>query len=102
MTLQAIAVNADNIACELIYRLYVNIINKQYGVNCEEYDVSEIAALQQIYASGCEFNDTADCIKIKLYDRGFKCSENANINCSLSLATRSETGCDSLQLTIRN
>jgi len=76
-----IAVTADNLACELIYRLYKNLLNQRYNVDCEEYDLDEISSAYYMYNSGCEFTEDMECIKPILLQRNWNCDSLINIQC---------------------
>lgn len=69
------AQTARDIACELIYRLYKNIINKRYQVECEELDIRYLGELYYIYSSGCDIPESITCLKLHLDNKDFGCAK---------------------------
>lgn len=96
-----IAVNADNLACELIYRLYKNLLNKKYDIDCETYELDELSSIYYMYNSGCEFTEDMECVKPLLYERNWNCNSLTNIQCLLTLSIEDKSECDQLTLQIR-
>ena len=98
---QTLAITADNLVCELIYRLYSNVLNDKYKVDCPTYDTDEIASIYRMYESDCEFNETMECIKPIIPNRNWSCTELNIITCPLFLSTDFDEVCNDLDLQIR-
>jgi hypothetical protein len=101
---KTVVVNANNLACELIYRLYKNALNDQYDLDCIDYDTKEITNAYYIYSSDCtdvDFLKLKDCLDIKLAERDYDCDGSVSLTCNLALLNRSTEVCNDLQLSIR-
>lgn len=97
-----IAVTPKNVICEVIYRLYRNILNEQYGVDCEVLEVDELLSVFHILNSGCSnVDEIMECIDVDLYDNNFVCSaEVQTFTCVVSAQVIPEQLCTSPEVSI--
>lgn len=102
MAVNQIAVTPKNIICEVIYRLYKNILNENYGVNCEVLEVDELLSVYHILTSGCDnVDEIMECIDVDLYDNNFVCSgEVQTFTCVVSAQVIPEQLCTSPEVSI--
>lgn len=100
---QTLAVTANNLLCELTYRLYKNAVNEKYLVRCESYDLNEISSMYYIYNSGCDLTEEAKCIDVILPVRNFCTDLNVDIStdCLLVLRASQAITCEGPELSIR-
>ena len=100
---QKIALTADNLLCEIIYRLYTNLLNDKWGVDCPELETDELLSLYMAkYNLNCEIPESINCYHIQLYDNDFNCDGALSFECSLNISIRQEDPCTPPRLQIRN
>ena len=90
-----IAVTPKNVICEVIYRLYRNRLNEQYGVDCEILEVDELLSVFHILNSGCSnVDEIMECIDVDLYDNNFVCDSTVTtFSCVISATVVPEELC---------
>lgn len=103
MATTQIAVTPNNVICEVIYRLYTNLLNRNYGVQCDILETDELLSVYHILNSTCPNKEEAlECIDVDLYRNNFKCDREGPIvfECNVSASIITVPDCVSPQLSI--